>query len=56
MARKLKTHEKCHICDDKFPVKEMADDEPFGLICIICEDNVYGRWMDIGIEYPLVEH
>ncbi len=52
----VKKNAKCHICDKIFPRKEMADDEPFGLICVICEDNVYGKWLDIGDEYPLEEH
>jgi len=47
---------KCHKCDKRFPVKDMADDEPFGLLCIPCEDNLYGHWMDVGEEYPLTEH
>ena len=34
----------------------IVDDDPFGLLCLKCEDTIYGQWMDIGDEYPLVEH
>ena len=46
--------EKCHICDK--PSEVLVDDDPFGLICIICEDKIYGNWMAMGEEYPLTEH
>jgi len=47
---------ECHICDKDITDETKIDDDPFGMICVICEDKIYGRWMDIADEYPLEEH
>ena len=48
---------RCHICD-KILTKDdtVVDDIPFGVMCVQCEDSIYGNWMDIQDEYPLEEH
>ena len=48
---------QCYRCDRVLRKTEtIVDDKPFGLMCLQCEDKVYGKWMEIGDEYPLVEH
>lgn len=57
MATRRVIKVKCHHCEKVFREDQiMIDDEPFGLLCVPCEDVMYGKWLDIGDEYPLTEH
>ena len=46
----------CYRCSRVLRKEVIVEDEPFGLLCLKCEDILYGKWMEIGDEYPLVEH
>lgn len=53
MAANVKD-KRCHLCDEI--VETLIDDDPFGYICVRCEDATYAQWMEVGDDYPLVEH
>lgn len=45
---------RCHLCDELVDI--IIDDEPFGYLCVRCEDVTYAEWLDVGDDYPLEEH
>ena len=51
---------RCFRCKKKFLKNQViVDDDPFGLLCIKCEDYMYGSWMlpeEIDDECILIEH
>ena len=57
-VRTKKKH--CFRCKKEFLKKQViVDDDPFGLLCLKCEDYMYGRWMlpkEIDDECVLIEH
>lgn len=47
----------CYRCNRVLKKTDIiVDDEPWGMLCLGCEDSLYGKWMDIGDDYPLTEH
>lgn len=51
----------CYRCKKELTTEIKVDDAPYGILCIICEDVLYGKWMlpdllEIDDECKITEH